>query len=104
MIFVKILIFLAVLLLLALPFLPLRRLPFTFCHYREEGKKQGKNYLNVLCVFVVEVVAIIFIPQLHDLAVWLGNLKPIAWLLSKIPTYVGYSAELAILIVVNIVL
>lgn len=104
MIFVKILIFLAVLLLLALPFLPLRRLPFTFCHYREEGKKQGKNYLNVLCVFIVEVVAIIFIPQLHDLAVWLGNLKPIAWLLSKIPTYVGYSAELAILIVVNIVL
>lgn len=104
MIILKILIFLAALLLLALPFLPLRRWPVTFSYYRKEGDKSFRNHINVICVFVAGVIGIVILPWLRDLAAKIGNLKPFVWLASKLSTYARYTTDLVVLIVVNIFL
>ena len=85
MIIIKIAILVIVLFLLAAPFLPLRW-PLSFCYYRRTELERKRNLLNIIIITAVAVLGIILLPAIQNLAAWLGSLKPIAWLLSKIPT------------------
>lgn len=101
MILLKILLLLLVLLLLALPFLPLRWI-FSFSYYAIPNKTRRRTLLNIAVLAALALLCIVLMPLLRNLAVWFGNLKPIHWLLSKIPAYAAYSTDLAVTIFVNV--
>lgn len=101
MILIKILIIVIVLLMLAIPFLPIHW-PFSFCYYRRTEREGKRNLLNIFIVLTAAVLGIVLLPSIRNFAVWLGALKPIAWMLRKIPIYAQYATELAIAIFVNV--
>ena len=100
MILVKLLILLLVPVLLILPFLPIRWI-FSFSYYAAPNVTRRRNLINILLMAALALACAILMPELRKLAVWVGSLKPVVWVLSRIPVYAQYAAELAIIIFVN---
>ncbi len=83
-------IILLVLALLVLPFLPIK-LPITFYWYNFPQEKRVRNLIYVASAIVVTLAAIILMPYLNNLTVWISRWKIIRWLINKIPNYARYS-------------
>ncbi len=101
MIIIKLAIILASLLLLAAPFLPIRW-PLALYYYKGEERERKKNLVNLLAVCIAALAVIIFFPWIRNLAMWLGSLKPVAWVIDKIPVYTRYSTQMAVTIFSNV--
>ncbi len=88
---IQIIVMLASLGLMALPFLPIR-LPFTLCGYSFPEEKRYKNLVHVVTSFVLALVAVICMPLILDLADWFANLEWVKFVIDLIPSYATYSA------------
>ena len=102
MFLIKVLILLLVPILLILPFLPLRWI-FSFSFYASPNVTRKRTLINIFVLAALALACAILMPTLRNLAVWIGNLKPIQWIISKIPVYALYTADLAITILVNLI-
>ena len=80
-----------VLVLLALPFLPLK-LPFTFFWYNFPEEKRPKNLIYIASTLLVVLATVLLMPYVIKLADWFADLELIRWLLSLVPHYAQYSA------------
>ncbi len=98
---IKVLIILAVLLILALPFLPVRT-PFSLCFYNFPPEKRPKNLILLGGSVLLSLAVVIFLPLLLKLADWLMGLKYVKLVMSKFPSYVGYDAALIRAIIANV--
>ncbi len=98
---IKILIILAVLLLLALPFLPVRT-PFSLCFYNFPPEKRPRNLIFLGGAILLSLALVIFLPTLLNLANWLMGLKYVKLVMSKFPSFVGYDAALIRAIIANV--
>ena len=100
MIIIKLMIILLVPVLLILPFLPIRWF-FSYSYFASPTVSRKRTLFNILVLALLALACIIFMPLLRNLTLWIASLKPIRWVLSKIPSYAKYSTDLAITIFVN---
>lgn len=98
---IRLLILLLVPVLLALPFIPLRWV-FSYSYYSTPNVSRRRTLINILVMVGLAVLCIIFMPKLRNFALWLGDLKLIRWIISKIPVYASYATDLAVTIFVNL--
>lgn len=97
----RIIIILGVLILLALPFLPIK-LPITLFWFNFPEEKRPRNLVYVASTLVVVLIAIILMPRLVAFAHWFATWKPIVWLMAKIPTHAHYSWTIFEAVVINV--
>ena len=97
---VKLLILLLVPVLLVLPFLPIRWI-FSFSYYSAPNISRRRTLINLLVLAALALLCAVLMPLLRNFALWLGALKPIRWIISKIPVYAAYSTDLAVTIFAN---
>lgn len=101
MVLLKILLILVIPTILLLPFLPFSKfLSFSIHSYPKVRRKTA--LLNIVALCVLTLAFAILMPTIRNFALWLGDRKLIAWVLDKIPSYASYSADLAVLIFINI--
>lgn len=98
----RILVILGALVLLAVPFLPLR-LPITLCGYNFPEKQRPKNILYIAATLLVMLAVISLMPRILDLADWFANLKLIRWIIGSFTSYTKYGYQLFRVIFANIV-
>ena len=84
---------LIVLILLALPFLPIR-LPFTFFWFNFPENKRPKNLIYIGSTLLVILVTVVLMPYILKLAAWVRQLGVVVWLLSLVPNHALYSADI----------
>ena len=89
----RILVILGALVLLALPFLPIR-LPFTLCGYNFPEKQRYKNAVYIGASLVVMLLVVILMPHVLNLADWFANLKPVRWIMNFFNSYTRYGYQL----------
>lgn len=87
----RIVIMLVSLLLLALPFLPVR-LPFTLCGYNFPEDRRHKNIFYILSTLVIALMTVLLMPYILQLAEWFAQLDLVKWVISLVPSYATYSA------------
>jgi len=102
--FVKILLMLLVLFLLAIPFLPWKITGLTLFAKRYEKKNSWKNIAFVLETLVVGGILLCFAPLLKVFFNWLFELKLFAWLLSKISDRTVYTVDAIVVFALNFAL
>ncbi len=99
---IKLFIILAVLLLLSLPFLPLRT-PFSLCFYNFPPEKRPKNLVFLGGAVLLSLAVVIFLPKLLNLINWFLGLKYVKLVIEMFPSFVSYDVVLLRAIIANIV-
>lgn len=101
MTFLKVVILLVLLLVLAFPFLPLK-LPFCLCFYNHAEEKRLKNLINLAISAAIAALVLLFAPYVVRAAKWFCELKWVAMLLNLIPSNVQYGMTIMQAVVVNV--
>lgn len=97
----RILVILGALVLLAVPFLPIR-LPITLCGYNFPEKQRPKNVIYLAGTVVVMLLVVILMPHVLDLADWFAGLKLVKDIIHAFSSYTRYGYQLFKVIFANI--
>lgn len=97
----RILVILAALALLALPFLPLRA-PFTLCGYNFPEKKRPRNIIYIAATVLVLTAIVALMPRLLDLADRIAQWKLFQWIIGSFTSHTKYGFRLFKVIVANL--
>ena len=89
----RILIMLIVLVLLSVPFLPIRW-PFSLCWFNFPEKKRPKNLIYIASTLLVILLTVLLMPYILQLAEWFRQLQFIVWLRSLVPNHALYSLDI----------
>lgn len=89
------------LVLLALPFLPIR-LPFTICGYNFPEKQRHKNAIYIGGTMAAMLLIVVLMPHVLNLADWFANLKLVHWIMSFFSSYTRYGYQLFKAVFANI--
>ena len=92
---------LLVLVLLALPFLPIR-LPFTLFWFNFPEEKRPRNIVYIISTLVVILVTILLMPYILQFAEWFRQLRFVVWLRSLVPTHAQYSGKIFTAVFANV--
>ena len=92
---------LLVLVLLALPFLPIR-LPFTLFWFNFPEEKRPRNIVYIISTLVVILVTILLMPYILEFAEWFRQLRFVVWLRSLVPTHAQYSGKIFTAVFANV--
>ena len=84
-----IIVMLAVLLLLALPFLPIRW-PFSLSWFNFPEEKRPRNLIYIVSTALVVLLTILLMPYVLALAEWFRQLEFVVWIRSLIPDHALY--------------
>lgn len=97
----RILVILGALVLLAVPFLPIR-LPFTLCGYNFPEKQRPKNVIYLAGTIVVMLLVVILMPHVLNLADWFAGLKLVKGIIRSFSSYTRYGYQLFKVIFANL--
>lgn len=90
---IGILVMLIVLVLLALPFLPIHW-PFSLCWFNFPEKKRPRNLIYIASTLLVILLTVVLMPHILRLAEWFRQLEFVVWLRSLVPNHALYSADI----------
>ena len=97
----RILVILGALVLLAVPFLPIR-LPITLCGYNFPEKQRPKNVIYLAATIVVMLLVVILMPHVLNLADWFAGLRLVKGIIRYFSSYTRYGYQLFKVIFANI--
>ena len=97
----RILVILGALVLLAVPFLPIR-LPITLCGYNFPEKQRPKNVIYLAATIVVMLLVVILMPHVLNLADWFAGLRLVKGIIRYFSSYTRYGYRLFKVIFANI--
>lgn len=92
---------LIVLVLLALPFLPIK-MPFTFFWFNFPKEKRPKNLIYIISTLIVILLVVLLMPHVMAFAQWFRKLEFVQWVLSLVPNHAHYGADIFEAVVANV--
>jgi len=96
-----IIVMLIVLVVLMLPFLPIRW-PFSFFWFNFPEKKRPKNLIYIAATLVTVLLTVLLMPHILELAQWFRQLDFVVWLCSLVPNHALYSGAIFKAIFANV--